>query len=157
MSAMAQPKPLASLSSGLLARPGHAKPAMRPQPFAQTSVEDLGWNDMGLAALSASQVVPAVLAERAKLADAVVPSATPRKAAAPTARAATAGARKAAFTLRLEADRHLRLRLASAVAGRSSQQLLIEALDAFLNTQPEVETLARQVPAAATTRRSEEK
>src|SRR5690242_12587986 len=35
----------ASLSSGLLARKGSAKPAMRPQGF--TSIEDLGWNDMG--------------------------------------------------------------------------------------------------------------
>ena len=38
----------ASLSSGLLARKGAAKPAMRPQGF--TGFEDLGWNDMGHAA-----------------------------------------------------------------------------------------------------------
>ncbi|MEM8919440.1 MAG: hypothetical protein AAGE37_11325 [Pseudomonadota bacterium] len=45
-------KPLASLSSGLLARKGGAKPAMRRQGSAfpdQTheNQEDLGWNDMG--------------------------------------------------------------------------------------------------------------
>ena len=31
---MGEPKPLASLSSSLLARKGQAKPAMRPQGFA---------------------------------------------------------------------------------------------------------------------------
>ena len=38
----------ASLSSGLLARKGAARPAMRPQGYGFThGVEDLGWNDMG--------------------------------------------------------------------------------------------------------------
>src|SRR5947209_6950635 len=42
-------KPIASLSSGLLARKGAARPAMRPQGFGQgaSGLEDLGWNDMG--------------------------------------------------------------------------------------------------------------
>src|SRR4051794_40310982 len=55
---MADSKPYASLSSGLLARKGGAKPAMRPQGFNGFaagglgtgnggSLEDLGWNDMG--------------------------------------------------------------------------------------------------------------
>ena len=47
---MADPKPFASLSSGLLARKGAARPAMRPQGFGGQSGaghEDLGWNDMG--------------------------------------------------------------------------------------------------------------
>ena len=47
---MGEPKAFASLSSGLLARKGAARPAMRPQGFgAQTGagLEDLGWNDMG--------------------------------------------------------------------------------------------------------------
>jgi hypothetical protein len=46
---MAENKPFASLSSGLLARKGGAKPAMRPQGFGSFggSLEDLGWNDMG--------------------------------------------------------------------------------------------------------------
>ena len=147
---MAAPKPLASLSSGLLARPGTAKPAMRPQAFGNQSLEDLGWNDMGNVAPVAPTIaptvakrpsVPPVLAERAKLAGAVA------KAKSRTKPVAAAGdIRKAAFTLRLDADRHLRLRLASAVDGRSSQQLVVEALDAFLAAQPEVEALARQVP-----------
>src|SRR5688500_14384601 len=44
-----EPKAFASLSSGLLARKGAARPAMRPQGFGQgaAGLEDLGWNDMG--------------------------------------------------------------------------------------------------------------
>src|SRR3546814_10176185 len=51
---MGEPKPLASLSAGLLARKGGARPAMRrqplgsgPGPLAGTGYDDLGWNDMG--------------------------------------------------------------------------------------------------------------
>jgi hypothetical protein len=50
--------------------------------------------------------------------------------------------RKAAFTLRLDADRHLELRLASTLAGRSAQQLLTEALDHMIESLPEVADLA---------------
>ncbi len=135
-------RPLASLSSGLLARPGQAKPAMRPQVFAPTPLEDLGWNDMGQhqpQPVAAPAELPPVLTERAELVQAVSTPAPAKSAAKP----ATA-AHKAAFTLRLDPDRHLRLRLASAVAGRSSQQLLVAALDAFLDAQPQVEALARQ-------------
>lgn len=53
--------------------------------------------------------------------------------------------RKAAFTLRLETDRHLRLRLLSAVTHRSAQQLLVEALDVLLADHEKVEQLAKQV------------
>lgn len=67
------------------------------------------------------------------------------------AKANVAAGKKAAFTLRLDADRHLRLRLANALTGKSSQQLVTAALDAFLESLPEVGTLARQVPARAGT------
>lgn len=51
-------KPMAGLTSGLLARKGGARPAMRSQLFAslrqteqsaenQPDLDDLGWNDMG--------------------------------------------------------------------------------------------------------------
>ncbi len=65
--------------------------------------------------------------------------------------ATVAAGKKAAFTLRLDADRHLRLRLANALTGKSSQQLVTAALDAFLESLPEVGTLARHVPARAGT------
>jgi hypothetical protein len=56
---------------------------------------------------------------------------------------------KAAFTLRLDQDRHLRLRLASALHNVSAQVLVTEALDYFLQSLPEVDELARQLPPQA--------
>jgi hypothetical protein len=53
--------------------------------------------------------------------------------------------RRAAFTLRLDAHRHLMLRLASTVKNRSAQQLVTAALDQYLADIPEIETLAAQV------------
>lgn len=224
---MSEPKPFASLSSGLLARKGHARPAMRPQGFTggyaqlANGMDDLGWNDMGqypepeadVHALHADELgddgiiappdgVPPVLAQRRQLKeefeppvidavadehdvtveapvdepqviDAVaddhdvtveVPVHEPPQPVVSVASivrrpvsVATAGRlaretrhkNKAAFTLRLDQDRHLRLRLASALAGRSAQVLVTEALDAFLESVPEVDDLARQVPVRA--------
>jgi hypothetical protein len=185
------PKPAASLSSGLLARKGQARPAMRPQGFLQLSQpgaqDDLGWNDMGdeppapvfvpvaapvvapvaipakpavlrqIETLDAQLAEPRPAAEPVAVAEPLVevapeanpapepiPAAVPTAAARPAARAAVRQ-HKAAFTLRLDPDRHLRLRLASAVSHRSAQQLVTEALDAFLHAMTEVDTLARQL------------
>ena len=73
---MTEPKPLASLTAGLLARKGAARPAMRPQLVAlhhglpadlplpapaEAVWHDLGWNDMGAdAAPAAPHAAPAV-------------------------------------------------------------------------------------------------
>jgi hypothetical protein len=197
----------ASLSSGLLARKGTAKPAMRPQGYS--GFEDLGWNDMGYAPAPHNPVElpehipssiaaltplpksdePSVVAQQRAIAETYEPEAfaqAEEEAAAFEAFAepepelehepepeihveapkparvkaqvvtlpkrapqvAVAGARKSAFTLRLDADRHLRLRLACAVTGRSAQQIVCGALDALLDTIPEVEALAARVPAS---------
>ena len=183
---MADTKPFASLSSGLLARKGGAKPAMRPQSFGSFggNLEDLGWNDMGahvsyqdhvptpIDALTPSpggrpHVVPAdpaseppVLEQQREIEARLSEPRTETKAKRPARlekaevvalpRSRTAkGKAKAAFTLRLDPDRHLKLRLASALTRRSSQQLVTEALDNFLNSLPDVEALADRVPAAA--------
>ena len=190
MSAMWSAKPLASLSSQLLARKGQAKPAMRAQGFGgfaatgSAAAEDLGWNDMGhdhaapeptpgpvLVQPSAPPEpvpVPPVVAMREALTEkmeAEVAPVTSKPAAEPPARpveprpislatAARIGrdsakqtkGGKAAFTLRLDADRHLRLRLASALANRSAQMIVAEALDAWLAAVPEVDVPARQPP-----------
>jgi hypothetical protein len=66
---------------------------------------------------------------------------------APVKRAAPGSKSKAAFTLRLDNDRHLKLRLACAVSNRSAQMLVTDALDAFLDAMPEIEQLAARVPA----------
>ena len=232
---MGEPKAFASLSSGLLARKGAARPAMKPQGFGQMgggNLDDLGWNDMGfeapkpalapvrdenhdafgeelpdhplrnpIAALTpiASPVhdQQAEIAERfgaqdeedgeegedengeyvdetAELCDpevaeaaaeavaesqsaavltipvrAVVPE--PEPVAAPVRprrpRAAPGSKGKAAFTLRLDPSRHLKLRLACAVGGRSAQQLVTDALDRLLSEMPELDSMAERAPA----------
>jgi hypothetical protein len=233
-------KPFASLSSGLLARKGAARPAMRPQGFGQVGagLEDLGWNDMGFEppkpangpALDVDhdgfgEVVPAhphnlagltpvdspVHNQQAEIAgrlsaygpdetdeeeeldetaelydpDAVdeqafevedededeeeaievaeapvfaepvaveepvfvrpelpkAPAASaPRRARTP--RAAPGSKPKAAFTLRLDQERHLKLRLACAMDGRSAQMLVTQALDDLLAAMPELDGMA---------------
>lgn len=163
-------KPLASLSSTLLARKGQAKPAMRSQAFgaapehpqaqphlhAVSPPDDLGWNDMGPEPVAEPVAVeapveptpPPVLAERETLRERIelrpVSTATAARIGRESAVQTKRG--KAAFTLRLDADRHLRLRLASAVADRSAQALVADALDRFLQSMPEVETLVEQLP-----------
>lgn len=159
---MGEPKPFASLTSGLLARKGGATPAMRRQ--ISFGHDDLGWNDMGhemparpeqrfatgLTPMSAPTPVAPV--EIAPLAPPVVPAVVEqrrkleKKMAVPAKPVLAAVSRKgrAAFTLRLDAERHLRLRLASAVSHRSAQQLVTEALDAFLENVPGLDGLVEQ-------------
>jgi len=224
-----EPKAFASLSSGLLARKGAARPAMRPQGFGQSGagLEDLGWNDMGfeapkpaaaplrdashdafgeeiapmpsrnpLAGLTPIQspvhsqqaeivdrlaapldeegeeeeydetaelyepdasvevsfasepeepVIEAPLAVEAApvvAAPAAPVAAVPRPVRTPRVRSAPGGKAKTAFTLRLDPERHLKLRLACAVGGRSAQQLVTDALDALLADMPELEAMA---------------
>ena len=205
---MAETKPFASLSSGLLARKGAAKPAMRPLGFGSfgSSLEDLGWNDMGHApgafhdigeahelpehvpssieALTpapggrAPAEPPAVHEQQRELeARLAQPEPEPESEPEPEARVeaepkavpvremkkqaqivalprsrAVAARAKAAFTLRLDPERHLKLRLACALSRRSAQQLVTEALDDFLDSLPEVEALAGQVPGQANQR-----
>ena len=55
---------------------------------------------------------------------------------------ASASGRRAAFTLRLDAERHLQLKLASTMLGRSAQALMTQALDQFLSQRPAIRTLA---------------
>ena len=210
-----EPKPFASLSSGLLARKGAAKPAMRPQGFGQSGagLEDLGWNDMGFEPPKATEaprdathdafgeevdaqprvhptgltpVHSPVHSQHAELADrfgvengdedfddtaepyqaeaeaelaepdaapvAILPTLTVAPAAAqapaprrsPRPRSAPGSKAKAAFTLRLDPERHLKLRLACAVNGRSAQQLVTDALDQLLVDMPELEVMAEK-------------
>lgn len=165
---MIEPKPFASLTSGLLARKGGARPAMRrayiaggDKPTLPLSVqEDLGWNDMGedtpppapLAMIRedmpqpvAQAAAPEIVRQQEQLAEQISDPMDEREPWVPVPTVRPRGA-KAAFTLRLDPERHLRLRLACAVNNRSAQQIVTQALDAFLNSQPELEALAQQVP-----------
>jgi hypothetical protein len=71
---------------------------------------------------------------------AVAPAVRPRRT--PRPRSAPGSKGKAAFTLRLDPDRHLKLRLACAVDGRSAQQLVTDALDQLLDRVPDLDGLA---------------
>jgi hypothetical protein len=211
---VAEAKPFASLSSGLLARKGAARPAMRPQGFGQAGagLEDLGWNDMGFeppkpAAAPRDEdhdafgddvvehprahptgltpVQSPVHHQQAEIADrfgaeegdedeseevaeleavqetageaeapevvvlprpsrkpVVVSAEVPAPRRAPRPRSAPGSKAKAAFTLRLDPGRHLKLRLACAVDGRSAQQLVTAALDQLLSRMPELDAMA---------------
>lgn len=158
---MSEPKPIASLSPSLLARKGGARPAMRPQlaPIAHEvpahQFDDLGWNDMGHdhpAAPPASAADVVALEPSAPLPAPSVPEVVRqqqdvvRRVAQPRKSALESG-RRAAFTLRVDADRHLKLRLACAVRNRSAQQLVTEALDRLLEELPDLAALAAQVAA----------
>ena len=221
---MGEPKPLASLSAGLLARKGGARPAMRRQPLGSGPMpigqgyDDLGWNDMGYdvdpdqtAAESARMVdlkpllagsvlehnaaaeqavdaapghalapeagpeladaltdsyqpeavdVPQIVLQQESLIDRVAavarkvearPEPKAKKERAPRGQRAR---EKAAFTLRLDAERPLRLRLASAVTNRSSQVILTDLLDEYLSSLPEIDAMASRLPAARPTRQT---
>ncbi|QNN65748.1 hypothetical protein H9L12_04110 [Sphingomonas rhizophila] len=218
-----EPKAFASLSSGLLARKGAARPAMRPQGFGQigsAGLEDLGWNDMGFEApkpavtpirddehdafgeeignpslrnpiaaltpvaspvhdqqaeivgrmgieegavdeeeidetaeaydpetdgdVSPLQVKPSE--RKAENPPVPFPAVAVRHARPRRPRAAPGSKGKAAFTLRLDAARHLKLRLACAVDGRSAQMLVTEALDSLLAAMPELDGMAERAP-----------
>lgn len=174
---MSEAKSFASLSPTLLARKGHAKPAMRPQSFrfaneepnaalANAHLDDLGWNDMGhdlpvtpislhsVASLPyASAEPPAVFEQQQMLAVQFhEPEAAMSEPPLPepvfvetkaTVRMAAGSKAKAAFTLRLDPERHLRLRIVCAVNHRSAQQIVTLALDEFLSRQPENSALIK--------------
>lgn len=229
---MTEPKAFASLSAGLLARKGMARPAMRRQGAASLGgqisgapvgvQDDLGWNDMGfdvnpaashvapsmdLKQLLAGSVMaaeddamagdgrddgaalPEVVRQQAELAKRISSqygldnagndlqnnqkvnskkiTKRPNTVAAKGGRNAAAQVStsealpevldvrardKAAFTLRLDAERHLRLRLASAVRNQSSQAILTQLLDDFLASVPEIGDLAGRVSAVSPAR-----
>lgn len=205
---MGEPKPLASLSSTLLARKGQAKPAMRPQGYGSfgnpfNGQDDLGWNDMGhdprhpvpihqnihpepvhelppvmlqreelaeelnlvphdfhapemfapteeIEPAEAEAIEPApVVVEPEALVSPLMTKKVPIVAVKRAHKAAKARKGKAAFTLRLDPERHLKLRLACAISRDSAQSIVTEALDRFLATLPDIDELARKVPGAA--------
>ncbi len=149
-------------------RPQHAAlasmqstgPISEPEPEA---LEDLGWNDMGDGEHASADVIqltpmprapetdsefvqesqatakrPAVHDQQQEIAERLV-------APSPIRRTARERGGRAAFTLRLDATRHLKLRLATTIRGVSAQSLVTDALDALLGDMPELDTLAAQV------------
>ena len=146
-------KPFASLSSALLARKGGAKPALRPalSPLAADDTPPASPIDVDTA--WQAEVVPITRMIDAPAADSVrhqqervVASfaEAPARVAKPRRQAFARGG-KAAFTLRLDEDRHLRLRLACTASNRSAQQVVTEALDRLLADSPELDAMATEL------------
>jgi hypothetical protein len=77
---------------------------------------------------------------QAQLASVQFAVAQPRRL--PKPRSAPGLKAKAAFTLRLDPERHLKLRLACAVKGRSAQMLVTDAVDRLLADMPELDSMA---------------
>jgi len=124
----------------------------------EATIDDLGWNDMGHEDVPDADPAPAAddaaehpEADTAPVAPtpaspvALTPAPKRKPKAAGARRSALQDGRRAAFTLRLDADRHLKLRLACTLDGRSAQQLLIAALDELLADYPGLDELAEQV------------
>ncbi|WP_228242849.1 type II toxin-antitoxin system HicB family antitoxin [Porphyrobacter sp. GA68] len=143
----------ASLSPALLARKGGAKPAMRSQlgmmgatvPDGVLDEEDLGWNDLGEDVPASAQIFDFGAAQVRK------PSGQPgvQDAVGGADRLLVKAKRsgkprnsRTSFTLRLDAERHLMLRLACALQGCSAQQFVTGALDTLLATIPDIDKLA---------------
>lgn len=94
--------------------------------------------------LNRSDVKPAVRKQQEEIADRLdmpVNKAAPAK----PRKSALAQGKRAAFTLRLDAERHLKLKLATTIRNRSAQALVTEALDKMLGKIPELDSLAAQV------------
>ena len=146
---MSEIKPFASLNQTLLARKGGAKPAMRSQMAvaALASHEDLGWNDLGHEddSYEGGAEILRLSPEGAEVPEVLLRQQEIQNRIARERRSALADGRRAAFTLRVDADRHLKLRLACTLTGRSAQQLVTEALDQLLDDLPDVAELAAKV------------
>jgi len=152
--AMNDIRPLASLSAGLLARKGDralnrrpvALPPLHALPAALLETLEQGVDDAPLVAPMVATVDAADLSTAdAAAALGVDPlyRPLPQTSGGRRRKDLTAGA-KAAFTLRLDATRHLKLRLACALASRSAQGVVLDALDRLLAADPLIELLAQQ-------------
>lgn len=138
---MSEPRTFATLTPKLLASKGAARPAMRkpdsarggrfahlqPSTVGREPLDDLGWNDWGHGAPETP--LPEVLLQIQQLADRLSGVCAP-------AQAARGEGRRAAFTLRLDADRHFRLKMAGLLLDRSAQVIVTEALDKYLSEVP---------------------
>lgn len=110
-----------------------------PEAEAESRVVDA----VARAEMAAAAGEPEVLRQQREV---VASIATPARREEVRRKATKEDSRRAAFTLRLDARRHLKLRLASTVKNRSAQQLVTAALDKYLAEIPEIEALAAQVP-----------
>lgn len=133
---------------------------MRPQlgPIANnapSNLEDLGWNDMGdnddtpheaeIVRLAPSPATRHAERQAWSIDRGPAATLTGSSAAALTPSRGERQGRRVAFTLRLDPERHLKLRLASTIRNVSAQYLVTEALDRLLGEMSDLEALAAHV------------
>lgn len=148
------------------------RPQLAPLPevVAAEQLEDLGWNDMGHDDEPEAQTGATIVSispggqfvanedhfasfgvenesakkQQQKLADHMLADAAPARRKPAAKKSVADNARRAAFTLRLDSDRHLKLRLAATMQGVSAQALVTEALDALLAEITDLDALAER-------------
>jgi len=118
---------------------------LTPMPRAPEADDSLVDATSSTAPLAQSSARRSVLDQQQQIAERLIAPSRAASAPTPTRRAASERGGRAAFTLRLDANRHLKLRLATTIRGVSAQALVTEALDALLGDMPELDTLAAQV------------
>ena len=106
--------------------------------------EDYGAHEAAYPSLHSDEPDDAPAAETAPAAPVLAVRAKPAAKAVQPASVAPAG-RRAAFTLRLDPERHLKLRLAATMRGVSAQVLVTDALDALLADFEELNTIAARL------------
>ncbi len=155
--APSEPAPTASLGSPVMSKPAKVQALPPVTDDEQDAEEEAFWPGTPAQEAAPSQdnerlhyrVEPEDEAEEAEYeAPEFVPA--PRQASEPAPepaprRAARDQGKRAAFTLRLDQDRHLKLRLAATMRNLSAQQLVTQALDRLLDDMPELESLAAQM------------
>ncbi|MEM6477090.1 MAG: toxin-antitoxin system HicB family antitoxin [Pseudomonadota bacterium] len=147
-------------------------PEDTPDNESSDALEDLGWNDMGGESeeSESAKIVslkpdgsrtdetkadsPVVKRQQKELADRVLAndgganasvSKKSRSSSKKVAKIAQGNGRRVAFTLRLDPERHLKLKLAATMEGLSAQALVTEALDAKFAEITDLEALIGRI------------
>ena len=118
-----------------------------PEPEAVEPVTVPAVKVMAVPAVKAAPVAVAPVEVTPVAVAPVAVASVARPARQTKARSLPGSSGKAAFTLRLDPSRHLKLRLACAVNGRSAQQLVTDAVDRLLADMPELDSMAERAPA----------
>ncbi|WP_438726279.1 hypothetical protein ACR9YC_08435 [Parasphingorhabdus sp. DH2-15] len=131
---VAEPSPKAEAHNIAEARSVLSKKPAKIQVKVDEKAKELERSEAALKATSAKPAAAKSTAVKAK---------SVKKRAASTSKVASG--KRAAFTLRLDAQRHLRLRLACAIRNQSAQNMVTHALDEFLAGFPELDAMTGSI------------
>ena len=131
---LVEPSPEAEAANIAAARSVLSKKPAKIQAKVDEKAKKLEQSEAALKATSAKPATAKSTAVKAK---------SVKKRAASTSKVASG--KRAAFTLRLDAQRHLRLRLACAIRNQSAQNMVTQALDEFLAGFPELDAMTGSI------------